>query len=66
MSIDANDNIFVADRYNHRIRKIDAYGNVSVFAGQPQVSGNTDGPAASAKFYNTSSVLVHKDGSMYV
>jgi hypothetical protein len=66
MSIDANDNIFVADRYNHCIRKIDAYGNVSVFAGQPQVSGNTDGPAVSAKFYNTSSVLVHKDGSVYV
>jgi len=45
--------LYVADTYNHTIRKIDiASGNVSTFAGVAGASGTNDGIGAIARFKN--------------
>ncbi|KAH3764467.1 DNA-binding beta-propeller fold protein YncE [Pelomyxa schiedti] len=43
------DSIFVADMYNHRIRKVTRTGIVSTVAGSP-LPGSKDGPYAEARF----------------
>ena len=56
--------IFVADRQNHRIRKVMPDGSVSTFAGS---SGSyKDGPVATAYFYYPSGLDVGDDGTVYV
>ncbi|MCO4760285.1 MAG: SMP-30/gluconolactonase/LRE family protein, partial [Myxococcales bacterium] len=49
VTTDAAGNIYVTDRYNHRIRAIDAQGAVTTLAGSPQ-QGNTDGVGGGARF----------------
>ncbi len=41
---------FVADTFNHTIRKIDSAGNVTTIAGTAGLSGSTEGAGASALF----------------
>lgn len=66
VAVATDGNVYVADRNNHVIRKISPDGVVSVFAGAPGISGSTDGPAATAKFYIPDSVAVDAAGSVYV
>ena len=33
IALDANGNIYIADEYNHRVRKVDATGNITTIAG---------------------------------
>ena len=46
---DPNGNVFIADRLNHRIRKVNTSGIVSTYAGTGAIGG-TDGPALSSTF----------------
>ncbi|MEA3496138.1 MAG: T9SS type A sorting domain-containing protein [Bacteroidota bacterium] len=68
VDVDANGNVYVADRDNHCIRKITPSGMVSTFAGMPGQSGdNDDDNKLSAKFNYPSGV--HYDdatGDLYV
>lgn len=48
LTIDAQDNLYIAELSNYRIRKIDPQGNVTTFAGSGQ-SGYKDGPPKSAQ-----------------
>lgn len=65
VDVDASGNIYVADRLNHRIRKITTSGVVSSLAGTG-ISGTTDGVAGSAKFSDPYGVTVDASGNVYV
>ncbi|MBI3039348.1 hypothetical protein HYY75_09935 [bacterium] len=57
--------VFVADRNNHTIRKINA-GIVSTVAGSGGVSGSADGTGSAARFYFPSGLAVASSGNVYV
>ncbi len=66
VAVDAQDNIYVTDRDNQKIRKIDAVtGMVTTVAGDG-TKGFKDGPAAEAQFSNPIDVAVAADGTIYV
>ena len=56
--------LYLADRHNHAIRKIDLLANtiVTVAGGE----GSADGSAATARFNSPADVAVGADGSLYV
>lgn len=57
--------VYVCDDGNHKIKRIDAQGNVVTIAGTG-LPGTTDGPALSSKFYNPTEVRVNSTGVIYV
>jgi len=57
-------NIFVADRNNHRIRKIHPSGEVSTIAGGEK--GFADGIGTAAQFDNPNGLAIDKDANLYV
>lgn len=58
--------LYVADAYNHRVRKVTPGGVVTTIAGSGQV-GLSDGPAPLARFQAPSGVLKDpRDGSLYI
>ena len=59
-------NIFVADRGNNVIRRIDAAGNVTTYAGVAGQSAFVDGPIATARFQSPNDIVLGPDGSLYV
>ncbi|KQQ96453.1 NHL repeat-containing protein [Massilia sp. Leaf139] len=65
VAVDARGNVYVADTYNDRIRRIAPDGSVSTVAGGAR-PGNADGPAAGASFDTPSAVAVDKDGNLFV
>ena len=64
ITIDHTGNIFVADTYNDRIRKISSAGQVTTVAGGQQ--GYVDGDAANARFDTPCGVIVAGDGSLII
>ena len=73
MTIDASGNLYVADYYNHRIRKISgSQAAVTNFAGIAPTGGNvtggnTDGDALTkAAFNNPAGIVVDAQGNFYV
>ena len=59
-------NVYVADTFNHTIRKVTPGGTVTTLAGLTGVSGSTDGPGSAARFNNPRGVAVDSAGSVYV
>lgn len=66
VAVDRLGNVFVADQDNHTIRKITPGGDVSTFAGQAGVSGDTDGQGSAARFNYPSDVAVDAMGNVFV
>lgn len=63
--LDSTGNIYVSDSYNHRIRKIDAAGNVTTIAGAG--SGYADGIGTAAQFNLPSAIVFNKtENILYV
>jgi sugar lactone lactonase YvrE len=66
LSIDAAGNVFVADRGNDLVRKINRDGVVSTLAGSPEKYGDTDGVGAAARFRYPVATAVDASGNIYV
>jgi sugar lactone lactonase YvrE len=64
---DKQGNLFVTDVFNHRIRRIDADGTVSTFAGTGVKGfGGDGGPATDARLNNPVGICWDKNGDMYI
>ena len=58
--------VFVADRWNHTIRRITQSGEVSTFAGSAGVYGSSDGIGSAARFNHPSGLAFDRDDYLYV
>ena len=70
MSIDADGNLYVADAYNHRIRKVTPEGVVTTVAGTGDIGsaagGFEDGSLDVARFNTPTEVFINAEGKIYV
>ena len=66
VAVDASGVIFVADSGNATLRRIDAAGTVSTFAGQVGSHGTTDGTGTVARFERPSGLAFDSVGNLYV
>jgi len=66
VAVDSADNLYVADEYNHTIRKVTPAGVVTTLAGTAGVSGSSDSTGAAAQFNYPSGVAVDSSGNLYV
>jgi gliding motility-associated-like protein len=65
ITADAEGNVYIADRFGHRIRKYTQDGVVSTIAGNG-IKGNADGNGISAFFNEPWGVCIGNDGFIYV
>lgn len=65
MDMDAEGNLYIADDYNHCIRKLSLDGMVTTFAGNGK-PGYANGPGNQAQFNRPQDVVVGPDGSLFV
>jgi streptogramin lyase len=64
VAVDVSGDVYVADLYNNRIRKITPSGVVTTLAGSTQ--GYKDGTGTAAQFYAPMGVTVDVSGNLYV
>ena len=65
IAADAQGNVYIADTFNGRIRKISVSGEVSTIAGDG-TEGLKNGDAATAKFRFPDGITIDRDGNLYV
>jgi uncharacterized protein (TIGR03437 family) len=67
VAVDANGNLYIADLYNDRIRKVDTNGVITTFAGKfgGAFSGD-NGPATEAGLFDVAGVAVDEKGAVYI
>ncbi len=64
---DPNGNLYIIDRNNHTIRKVDASNNISLFAGAGSAGFSGDNGSATAATFNfPSSIAFDQSGNAYI
>ena len=67
IGMDGSGNLYIADRNNCRVRKVDASGVITTVAGTGTCGYSGDGgPATSAKLSNLSALMVDGSGNIYI
>lgn len=66
-AFDHKGNMFISDRLNHQIRKVDPKGNITTIAGTGESGYYGDGgPASEAAFRDPSALATDKEGNLYI
>jgi RHS repeat-associated protein len=67
LDVDAEGNLYIADKYNHRIRKVDPSGIITTVVGNGKGGNSGDGgPATKATLTYPSEIAVDKAGNLYI
>ncbi|KAA0254172.1 MAG: hypothetical protein EDX89_11010 [Acidobacteria bacterium] len=66
VSVDGSGNVYVADAYNHTIRKVTPAGSVTTLAGLAGSPGSADGTGSAARFSHPTGVAVDGSGNLHV
>ncbi|NBP66149.1 MAG: hypothetical protein EBU66_16025 [Bacteroidetes bacterium] len=67
IALDNSGNMYVADTYNHVIRKIEiSSGAVTTFAGDQAISGYQNGVAGAVQFGSPNSIALDTSGNLYI
>ena len=66
LALDGIGNVYLADTYNHTIRKVTPGGVVTTLAGTPGVTGTADGTGSNARFNTPFGIAVDGSGTVYV
>ena len=67
IAVDRSGSVYIADRSNHRVRKVDRSGTITTIAGTGDQGYNGDGiEATSANLSRPAGVAAHRDGTVYV
>ncbi|MDO8804870.1 MAG: FG-GAP-like repeat-containing protein [Elusimicrobiota bacterium] len=65
LTFDTANNLYIADTYNHRVRKVDAAGIITTVAGGGTLTDG-DVPALQRSFYLVNDVGVDLDGNLFI
>jgi Leucine-rich repeat (LRR) protein/sugar lactone lactonase YvrE len=67
LEVDSTGNLYIADRNNHRIRKVDNEGTITTFTGTGKAGTSTDGILAGvAQITQPSDVALDQYGNLYI
>ena len=67
VAVDGAGNLYIVDRNNNRIRKVDTSGTISTFAGNGNLDSSGDGGAAtSAALFLPTAIAVDGSGNGYI
>ncbi len=66
VATDSGGNVYVADQFNHTIRKITPAAVVTTLAGSAGLRGNADGTGSAALFNQPNGVATDSGGNVYV
>ncbi len=66
IAVDGSGNVFVADNWNHTIRKVTSAGVVTTLAGSAGLSGSSNGTGSAARFNAPLRLSIDSTGNIYV
>ena len=67
VAVDAQGNLYIADSYNYRVRKVNTAGIITTLAGTGTKSSSGDGgPATAATLADPRDIAFDRDGNVYI